>query len=104
MIIVGLGNPGKEYEGTRHNVGFLIVNRLAHELGCEPWKKEKDVAVTKFGSHYLVEPWAYMNASGAALREWLAFRHLLTIADNDLLIVHDDLDFPLGDIKSQVNR
>ncbi|GAB7387215.1 aminoacyl-tRNA hydrolase [Bacillaceae bacterium] len=99
-IIVGLGNPGKEYEETRHNVGFLVVDRIAAELGI-------DLHQTKFKSVFgeklvaqekviLLKPLTYMNLSGEAVAEIAAFYKL---AAEDLLIIYDDLDLPVGKIR-----
>ncbi len=104
MIIIGLGNPGKSYEGTRHNIGFMVLNRLAHDLSCEKWKKEKNVSVATYKGHLLVEPWLFMNESGPAVRAWLAYRHLLDTDGHQIIVVHDDLDFPLGEVREQFDR
>lgn len=103
MIIVGLGNPGQKYEATRHNVGFLVLNRLAHELGATTWKHERGVQYVSIGGHWLIEPQEFMNRSGESLRDWLAYKHI-TLDPKELVVVHDDLDFPLGEIHEQVDR
>lgn len=100
FIFVGLGNPGREYENTRHNIGFLVVNRLA-----ERWNI--DVTRYRFKSLSgdgrfddkriaLVKPQTYMNNSGFAVRSFTKF-YKLDMAQ--LMIIHDDLDLPFGRIR-----
>lgn len=104
MIIVGLGNPEKEYEGTRHNVGFLVVDMLVTKLNGIAWKKERGIAWSKIGDHLIVKPQEFMNVSGASLKSFLAYKHLDPLDTTQLLVVHDDVDFPLGEIHEQLNR
>lgn len=98
-IIVGLGNPGKEYEGTRHNVGFRIVDRLGDALEGR-FKKSRlrrEAVVSPHGvKTILVKPETFMNVSGGAVAEVLRYYHL---GPETMLVVHDDLDLPLGRIK-----
>jgi PTH1 family peptidyl-tRNA hydrolase len=92
-LVVGLGNPGPEYARTRHNVGFLVADRLAHALGSgfETQKFAAELAEGRIGAErvWIMKPKTYMNASGeavgAALRFWK-----LELAD--LLVVHDDIE------------
>lgn len=102
-LIVGLGNPGPKYEATRHNLGFLVLNRLAHDLGATTWKQERGVQVASVSGHWLIEPQEYMNRSGESVRDWLAYKHL-TVDPKVLVVVHDDLDFPLGEVHEQSDR
>lgn len=104
MIVVGLGNPGRKYERTRHNIGFMIVDRLVDQLNGTKWKKERGVRWSKVGEHWVVKPQEYMNASGASLKSFLDYKHLNLTDATQLLVVHDDLDFPLGEMHEQVNR
>ncbi len=94
-IIVGLGNPGKEYEKTRHNVGFMVLDEVGRE-----WKKEKKF-LAEIGQlnkdTLLVKPQTFMNDSGKAVRKICDF-YKVNIT-NDLWVVHDDLDLELGRIK-----
>jgi PTH1 family peptidyl-tRNA hydrolase len=98
--VIGLGNPGKVYEATRHNVGFQVVRQLAQELNIP--LSEKGFK-SRFGrgtfSHIpilLVEPLTYMNLSGQAVQGLVAEFNL---TPSDLIIVHDDIDLELGRIR-----
>jgi peptidyl-tRNA hydrolase, PTH1 family len=97
-VIVGLGNPGKEYERTRHNVGWWVVDHLADVWRFDGWKKDNDarVATGTVGNVKvrLIKPLTYMNLSGAALRPYL--RRPFWSAATDLLIVVDEAALPLG--------
>lgn len=108
-LIAGLGNPGKQYEKSRHNVGFLVLDQLAADLSG---KKTKWNASAKAKSQYLkteianqpvelLKPQTFMNNSGAAVA-YAAKNHNLGAAH--IIIVHDDLDLPLGEFKIQKNR
>lgn len=104
MIIVGLGNPGKEYEGTRHNVGYAVVDALVAGLKGLTWNDDDAAIWSQVGQHLIMKPFEFMNVSGASLESILDDQHLHVTAPTDLIIVHDDLDFPLGEIHEQVNR
>jgi PTH1 family peptidyl-tRNA hydrolase len=97
-VIVGLGNPGKEYERTRHNVGWWVVDHLADVWRFDGWKKDNDarVATGTVGSVKvrLIKPLTYMNLSGAALRPYL--RRPFWSPATDLMIVVDEAALPLG--------
>lgn len=99
-IIVGLGNPGREYAATRHNVGFMVIDELADELGITIDKK-------KFNAHYgegrfgsekllLVKPQTYMNLSGEAVGTMASW---YKVAPEDVIVVYDDMDLPLGKLR-----
>lgn len=100
-LVVGLGNPGREYEGTRHNVGFAIVDRAAAKLGCSlrakgKFSAEVGEALLDNGKVVLAKPQTYMNRSGAAvavLAQWLK------IAPSEMLVVVDDADLPVGQLR-----
>lgn len=98
--VVGLGNPGDDYRGTRHNVGFLLVQRVAKTWGVRLKKRRfgaKLAAVERNGEEILlVMPQTYMNLSGQAVRE-LARHHRLP--SDRLLVVYDDFELPLGEIR-----
>lgn len=98
-VIVGLGNPGRKYEGTRHNVGFFVVDALAH-LYSLSWSMVKPVNahVAKEADHLLVKPQTYMNDSGVAVLRVLSY---YKASVDDLIVVHDDLDIALGEYKIQ---
>ncbi len=95
-VVVGLGNPGRSYERTRHNVGFLVADELATRHGGS-WrsKKKADAAPVGFGlkNVMLLKPTTYMNNSGVALAGYKV---------EDLIVVHDDLDLPPGDVRAKV--
>ena len=97
-VIVGLGNPGREYEKTRHNVGWWVVDHLADVWRFEGWKKDGEARVASGMVHgtrvRLVKPQTYMNLSGEAIRQYRT-RPFFAIA-NDLLIVVDEVAFPCG--------
>lgn len=101
ILIVGLGNPGRQYENTRHNIGFMVIDKLEKELvqGNPPvWQKDekKNVLTVKLGDVLLVKPQTFMNNSGYAVRALMDFYKL--VPDN-VWVVHDDIDLPLGKIK-----
>ena len=103
-IIVGLGNPGPEYVNTRHNAGFMVIERLAlrHGLGSPLSGKHKFHAICLEGliageRCLLVEPMTYMNKSGASVGEAMAFYK--SDVKKDLLIIVDDLYLPSGRIR-----
>lgn len=96
-LIAGLGNPGREYEQTRHNIGFLVVDRLAAQFGSTWEKSSKWGAVSaKCGEVILVKPMTYMNRSGEPLG---AIAQFYKIAPPEILIVLDDLALPLGRLR-----
>jgi PTH1 family peptidyl-tRNA hydrolase len=97
-LVVGLGNPGPEYEGTRHNVGFDLVDRLARETGAK-WSKEHKfrakVALLP-GGVVLAKPLTYMNLSGNAVARLLRHHRL---GPSRLLVVYDDTALPVGSLR-----
>ena len=100
-LIVGLGNPGREYEHTRHNVGFQVAEELAHRyrvtLKAHAKWKARAAKVAEIGDGVLLaEPTTFMNLSGWAVREIAAFHKL---APSDVLVVVDDADLPLGRLR-----
>lgn len=101
-LVVGLGNPGKKYEKTRHNVGFFLLDRLALQWEI-PLRKEKFSGL--YGEHtlarekiLLLKPQTFMNLSGQCVASWLKF---LKIPPENLLVIHDEIDLPLGRMKAQ---
>jgi len=98
--VVGLGNPGREYAGNRHNAGFLFVRRLAKELGVRLKKNRFRAKVIRTSLEgrtlWLVLPQTLMNNSGASVRELLRETKL---EPERLVVVYDDLDIALGDIR-----
>lgn len=99
-VIAGLGNPGREYAQTKHNVGFLMVDALAAHLGVTEWREKYDalIARARIGSEavLLVKPQTYMNESGRAIAPLMNFYKLAT---DDLIVAHDDMDIPAGSIR-----
>ena len=99
-LIVGLGNPGKKYQSTRHNLGFLVIDRLAEQKDLRVKRKIGDALVAEGSSNgekiVLAKPQTFMNRSGAAVQELL--REYRGTAE-DLLVVYDDLDLPFGRIR-----
>ena len=100
-LIVGLGNPGREYEHTRHNVGFQVAEELARRyratLKAHAKWKARAAKVAEIGDGVLLaEPTTFMNLSGWAVREIVAFHKL---APSDVLVVVDDADLPLGRLR-----
>lgn len=97
-LIVGLGNPGKQYELTRHNAGFLAVDYLAKELGLE-WSEHKKTKslIAKVGETIFLKPQTFMNLSGETV---VAALNFFKADKADLVIIHDDIDVDLGKIKT----
>ncbi len=109
-LIVGLGNPGKKYEKTRHNAGFMALDLLHKRLSSyqiQPWELSHKFnayiaeCMVEGGKIILMKPATFMNASGEALQMIL---HFYKLSPKDIIIVHDDKDIPLGEIKVQQDR
>lgn len=102
-LIVGLGNPGPEYEKTRHNAGFLAVDLLAENLRAAYWKDQggAKVALVRFGGEELVlaKPQTFMNLSGCAVKKLVDH---YGIAVGDIIVIHDEIDLPAGDVRVKV--
>ncbi|OGG04181.1 aminoacyl-tRNA hydrolase [Candidatus Gottesmanbacteria bacterium RBG_16_52_11] len=99
-IIVGLGNPGGNYESTRHNIGFMVVDKLSREIGKAglTWTADpvRSALIARTGDVLLVKPQSFMNKSGLAVRRIMDFYKAGT---DDIWIIHDDIDLPLGKIR-----
>lgn len=96
-LIVGLGNPGGEYEDTRHNVGFWFVDQLARQLRVSLAVQPKFFGLAgRDGDTWLLQPTTFMNRSGQAVG---ALARFYKIAPDEVLVVHDDLDLPPGGIR-----
>lgn len=100
LLIVGLGNPGPEYSATRHNLGFLMLDELVTSLDTVPvktkalakaWTADRDGVAL-----YLLKPETFMNLSGNAVAPFMRTKKL---AAKDLVVTHDDLDLPFGEIR-----
>ena len=101
-LLVGLGNPGAEYDGTRHNVGFAVLDALAAANGGETFRRQKKNLVAKLtlgrGRHdvLLVKPQTYMNLSGEGVLPLVQF---YKVPGRQVVVVHDELDFPCGKVR-----
>ena len=100
-LVIGLGNPGKEYVGTRHNVGFEVVERLAVKLDCSLRKKLRFAAqvgevTLDSGKIMLAAPQTFMNRSGAAVAAIVKWSKVLPV---EVLVIADDADLPLGQLR-----
>ena len=99
-LIVGLGNPGKEYEGTPHNLGFLVIDRVAERNGIRIGRKDSMALVgqgqIEGKAVMLAKPQTYMNLSGPAVKRLLEKNEM---APADLLVVYDELDLPWGSLR-----
>ena len=99
-LIVGLGNPGNEYKKTRHNAGFLTIDRLVDKLGI---KIDKSKCKAEYAIYFhngekiiIAKPQTYMNLSGESVKSLMKF---YDVDIDDLIVVHDDLDLPLGKLR-----
>lgn len=102
-LIVGLGNPGKEYEKTRHNVGWMFIDYLSEKYGVNVDKKKHDSFLSEMMINkekvVLVKPLTYMNLSGIAvakLKKWYK------VESKDILVVFDDIDIPFGTVRYKI--
>jgi PTH1 family peptidyl-tRNA hydrolase len=100
FLVIGLGNPGREYRETRHNVGFMLLDRLALKLNARFTRLQSRALVAKATyaerKIILAKPQTFMNLSGQSV---LGLLHFYKLPLNNLLIAHDDLDLPLGTIR-----
>ncbi|ATZ16916.1 peptidyl-tRNA hydrolase [Williamsoniiplasma luminosum] len=96
-LIVGLGNPGKEYQKTRHNAGFFAIDMLLEKYGFSKEKEEFNATIyfSQINNEKVlfVKPLTYMNNSGMSIRQILDY---YKINKSDLIIIHDEKDFPIG--------
>lgn len=102
MIIVGLGNPGIEYEKTRHNTGRIVLEVFRQQNDFPEWQENKKLKslVSKKGKISLLLPETFMNKSGEAVAKIIKSKK----AAENLMVIHDDLDLPLGRFKISFNR
>ncbi len=109
-MVAGLGNPGEEYAETRHNAGFKAIDELARQAGVSYWKNQAGAEVATIQVNdpeedggkrevVLVKPQSYMNTSGGPISK-LCAQH--KIAVEELLVIHDELDIPAGDVRVKV--
>ncbi len=104
-LIIGLGNPGKEYDGTRHNIGFASLDHLAKKLDFPAWTNKKDLKclesrqTVNSSRVILIKPTTFMNLSGESAQ---AVAKFYKIAPSQILAVYDELDIPFGQIRTRV--
>ena len=99
-LVVGLGNPGREYEHTRHNAGFWWLDVLARDLGTTFKKASKfHGEVAKAGDVWLLKPMTFMNRSGQSVG---ALAKFYQIQPDEMLVVHDEMDLPPGGLKMKI--
>lgn len=100
FLVVGLGNPGKKYEGNRHNVGFMAVDELARAESLADFRDKFSGLFSRgsarFGDVALLKPMTFMNLSGDSVQPCAAF---LKIAPTDIIVIHDELDVPFGEVR-----
>ncbi len=103
ILIVGLGNPGKQYVDTRHNIGFKVIDEIAKVYSCDFTKSKFSAQITSFSQKnkkiFLLKPETYMNNSGVSVRAALDFYKLIP---KNVIVVHDDIDLDLGRIKIKI--
>ena len=100
-LIIGLGNPGKEYENTRHNIGFMVINNYLKDAS---WQRKFNALycaeVINNEKVIFIKPETFMNLSGNSVIEFVNF---YKIEAKDILVIHDDLDLPFGKIRIKTN-
>jgi peptidyl-tRNA hydrolase, PTH1 family len=105
-LIVGLGNPGVEYQFTPHNLGFLVIDRIANEQGVEVRNRQCRALTARavIGSEtvLLAKPETFMNLSGISVRELVSKYEIRP--EEDLIVIQDELDFPLGTLRIHRRR
>lgn len=103
-LIVGLGNPGKEYENTRHNTGFAVIDEILKDLNLDLNKNKfkGNFTQTKIKGEdvIILKPQTYMNLSGECVRDIVNF---FKIDKSDILVIYDDLDLPIGKLRIRNN-
>lgn len=101
-LVVGLGNPGREYENSRHNVGYMVVEELVEDRGLRFVEKKRFKAkIARGGGLMLVKPLRFMNKSGGVVSRVVNFYRVKL---DDLYVVFDDLDLKLGEFKIQKGK
>lgn len=95
MLIVGLGNPGPNYEQTRHNIGFMVIDELIKRKNAQKLSSSSfNGDLFKFSNHFLLKPLTFMNLSGNSIA---AVKNFYKI--DDVVVIHDDLDLPFGALR-----
>ena len=102
-LVTGLGNPGQEYEKTRHNIGFMIIDSIRDVYEIPPWRNKFDSQFSKgkiiSNEIILLKPLTFMNLSGLAIS---SFSKYLRIKTEEIIVIHDDLDLPIGKVKAKI--
>ncbi len=104
VLLIGLGNPGKEYDGTRHNIGFACLDEFARKNEFPAWVAKKDlkclVSNTTIGTARVIamKPTTFMNLSGQAVQ---AVQHFYKVPAEQILVIHDEIDIPFGQIRTR---
>ena len=100
-LIVGLGNPGKDYDNTRHNIGFMVIDNY---LENATWQQKFNALYTTLNINsekvYFIKPQTYMNLSGNSVAE---FANFFKVDYKDILVIHDNLDLPLGKYRVKID-
>ncbi len=104
LLLVGLGNIGKKYEGTRHNIGFVAIDALKEALELPDWTNKKDLkayithSIVQDARVILIKPTTFMNLSGEAVR---AVMNFYKVPLGNVVVLHDELDIPFGQIRTR---
>jgi peptidyl-tRNA hydrolase, PTH1 family len=103
LLVVGLGNPGKEYASHRHNVGFMAVDELARRVGADAFRERfsGELARAEIAGEpaLLLKPMTYMNDSGRSVQGASAF---FKVPPGEIVVLHDELDIPFGEVRLKV--
>ncbi len=103
FLIVGLGNPGAEYQNTRHNVGFMVVDEIHEKYHFGPYKAKFDGLISEGTIEgekvYLLKPQTYMNLSGNSV---VKAAHFYKILPQNVIVIHDDMDLKINQIKAKI--
>jgi len=99
LLVVGLGNPGSDYEHTRHNIGFMVVDELARRWNAPGWRSKFGGEIAQAKDIVVLKPQEYMNVSGQAVQRTQAF---YKVEPKDTIIVHDEIDLPFGKLRVKV--
>ena len=96
MLIVGLGNPGPNYEKTRHNIGFMVIDELVSRMNANKLSNNTSFngELFKFSNHFLLKPLTFMNLSGNSIAAVKKFYKI-----DEVVVIHDDLDLPFGTLR-----
>ena len=97
FLVVGLGNPGREYADTRHNIGFMVVDELARRWDLGGWRSKFGGEIAQKNDVVVLKPMEYMNLSGQAVQRTKAF-----YKTDQIVVVHDEIDLPFGKLRVKV--